>query len=87
MTEQFVFHVRNAHPGDMVAILATIDTYPNLPTVSEVLSKAETMGFTIRDRQRLEALMTARDLGLIEPDRNAITSLGKTKGIFSGGEK
>lgn len=73
-----MFHVRNAHPGDMVAILVAIDTYPDLPTIGEVLSKAEKMGFVIRDRQRLEALMTARDLGLVEPDRNVITPLGKT---------
>jgi len=73
-----MFHIRNAQPGDMVAILATIDMYPDLPTIGEVLGKAEEMGFTIRDRQRLEALMTARDLGFVEMERNVITPLGKT---------
>ena len=77
MPERFMFHVRNAHPGDMVAVLTTIDAYPDLPTIGEVLSRAKAMGFVIRDRQRLEALMTARDLGLVEPDRNVITPLGK----------
>ncbi len=72
-----MFHIRNAHPDDMVAILATIDAYPGLPTIGEVLRFAEELGFTIRDRQRLEALMTARDLGLVEPERNVLTPLGE----------
>ncbi|HET60118.1 MAG TPA: hypothetical protein ENN32_07095 [Chloroflexi bacterium] len=77
MPSDFVFHIRNAHPGDMVAIFATLDTYPNLSTIDEVVSYAETLGFTIRDRARLEALMTARELNLVETDANLLTTRGK----------
>jgi len=77
MTEDSVFHVRNAHPGDMVAVLSTIDTHPNLPTVGGVLERAEELGFAIRDRQRLEALATARDLGFVHPAQNRVTRRGK----------
>lgn len=78
MADEYVFHVRNAHPGDMVAVLAAIDVHPGLPTVADVLAKAESLGFTIRDRQRLEALITARELGFVEFNQNKITPLGKT---------
>jgi hypothetical protein len=75
VADNYVFHVRNAHPEDMVAILTTLETYPGLTSAS-ILEHAETMGFAIRDRQRLEALMTARDLGLVENQDNQLTPLG-----------
>jgi len=77
LTDQFVFHIRNAPPGDLAAVLATLEVYPGLSTVSEIVEQAEELGFTIRDRQRLEALMTARDLGLVQRERNALTEEGK----------
>ncbi len=40
MPEKFVFHIRNAHPSDMVAVLTTIEAYPDLPTVGDILNKA-----------------------------------------------
>ena len=78
MPSSFVFHIRNAHPGDMVAVLATLEACPNLSTIDEVVSGAETLGFTIRDRARLEALMTARELQLVETSANLLTDKGKT---------
>jgi hypothetical protein len=78
LADEYVFHVRNAHPSDMVAVLAAIDVYPGLPTLADVLTKAEGLGFAIRDRQRLEALMTARELGFIEANQNKITPFGET---------
>ena len=78
MTSDFVFHIRNAHPGDMVALLAALDELPGLETISAVVNQAEMLGFTIRDRQRLEALMTARDLGLVSQEGNVLSGDGRT---------
>jgi len=77
LPDEFVFHIRNAQPGDMVAALATLEVYPGLSTITEIVEHAETLGFTIRDRQRLEALMTVRDLGLVAREQNVLTSNGK----------
>lgn len=72
-----MFHIRNAPPGDLAATLATLESYPQLSTVSEVVEQAESVGFIIQDRRRLEALVTARDLGLVHQDRNALTERGE----------
>ncbi|HET59436.1 MAG TPA: hypothetical protein ENN32_03615 [Chloroflexi bacterium] len=77
MSSDFVFHVRNAQPGDMIAILATLEDYPGLSTIAEIVDQADTLGFTIRDRARLEALMTARELDFVEMDKNLLTDKGK----------
>jgi hypothetical protein len=61
----------------LAAALATLQKHPELPTVSEVVQKAEDTGFVIQDRRRLEALVTARDLGLIRQDRNVLTQKGE----------
>lgn len=82
MAENYVFHVRNAHPQDIEAILVILETYPGLSSAS-ILGHAEALGFDIRDRQRLEALMTARDLGLVEDRDNLLTRLGKIFAILS----
>lgn len=78
MSEEYVFHIRNASPGDLLATLATLEAYPGTPTVGEIVARAEELGFTIRDQQRLEALMTARDLNLVERDENILTAYGQT---------
>ena len=77
MSSNFVFHIRNAHPGDMVTILATLEAYSGLSTVNEIVDQADSLGFTIRDRARLEALITARELGFVETDKNLLTAKGK----------
>ncbi|MBC8263377.1 MAG: hypothetical protein H8E47_04550 [Anaerolineales bacterium] len=77
MASEFVFHIRNAHPGDMAAVLATLDTHPSLETIAEIVRQAEALGFAIHDRQRLEALTTACDLGLVEKGRNVLTDEGR----------
>lgn len=77
MTEQFVFHIRNASPGDLAATLGTLDSHPDLPTISQVVEQAESTGFVIQDHRRLEALVTARDLGLVRQQRNALTRQGE----------
>jgi hypothetical protein len=77
LTDRFVFHIRNAPPGDLVATLATLQKHPELSTISEVVERAESMGFAVQDRRRLEALVTARDLGLVDQSRNALTDKGK----------
>lgn len=76
MAESFVFHVRNAHPGDMVVALTVLEAYPDIPKLNDIVLQAERMGFTIRDRQRLEALVTARDLGLVERSTYRLTQAG-----------
>lgn len=77
MADEFVFHIRNAQPGDMAAVLATLDLHPGLPTIEEIVEQAERLGFTIRDRKRLEALVTARDLRLVERSENTLSSEGR----------
>lgn len=76
MTSEYVFHIRNANPDDMVATLMILEEQPALETVSAIVDYADSIGLPIRDRQRLEALMTARDLGLVEQNTNALTQLG-----------
>jgi hypothetical protein len=77
LTNQFIFHIRNAPPGDLAAALATLKNYPELSKISKVVEQAESMGFVIQDHRRLEALITARDLGLVHQDRNILTSKGE----------
>ena len=72
-----MFHVRNAHPGDLVALLVALQAHPRLATIADIVEQAEKAGFSIRDRQRLEALVTARDLGLVDPDNNTLASDGR----------
>ena len=76
MADQFVFHIRNAPPGDLGAVLATLETAPGLSTIPEIVERAEELGFAIRDRQRLEALATARDLGLVQEGQHVLTETG-----------
>lgn len=78
MGEEYVFHIRNASPGDLLAALTTIESYPGIPTIGEIVAQAEKLGFMIRDQQRLEALMTARDLNLVKRDENVLTDEGKS---------
>lgn len=78
MASDFVFHIRNAHPSDMVAVLVTLAQKPGFETVSDIVSGASDLGYTIRDRQRLEALMTCRDLGLVSPSENVLLPAGDT---------
>lgn len=73
-----MFHVRNAQPGDMAALLATLDAYPDLRTIADIVEQAEELGFIVRDRQRLEALATARDLGLMQEKDNVLTEAGES---------
>lgn len=77
MPNDFVFHVRNAHPGDLIAALTALNGSDDLTTIDSVVSCAETLGFAIRDRARLEALGTARDLGLVQVDANILTDQGR----------
>jgi hypothetical protein len=77
LVDEFAFHIRNAHPGDMAAVLATLDAYPGLGTNVEILEQARLLGFTINDRQHLDALITARDLGLVGREQNLLTDDGK----------
>jgi hypothetical protein len=73
---EYVFHIRNAQPGDLAAILATLDVHPDLNTITEIVNAAELMGYSILDRTRLEALTTARDTGLITEKENTLTNQG-----------
>lgn len=77
MASDFVFHIRNAHPADMVALLVILAENPHLETITDIVNEADSLGYSIRDRQRLEALMTARDLGLVSPDRNDLLPAGR----------
>ena len=78
MANEFVFHIRNAHPRDMTAVLATLDTHPGLGTKAEIVEQAEILGFIIHDRQHLDALITARDLELVQREQNTLTDDGQT---------
>jgi hypothetical protein len=78
VASEFVFHIRNAHPEDMTTALAVLVSYPGLNTVVEIVDKAESMGFSVRDQQRFEALMTARALNLVNAERNVLTDKGRT---------
>jgi len=72
-----MFHIRNAPPGDLAAMLVVLGKYPKLSTISKVVEQAENMGFLIQDHRRLEALVTGRDLGLVDQDMNVLTDIGK----------
>ncbi len=54
-----------------------LDIHPSLETIAEIVRQAEALGFAIHDRQRLEALTTACDLGLAEKGRNVLTNEGQ----------
>jgi hypothetical protein len=86
LASDFVFHIRNAHPGDMAALLATLEECPGLATVAAVVDEAEKRGFAIRDRQRLEALITARDLGLVDRSEYALSDNGRALGKLEIGK-
>lgn len=60
----------------MAALLSTLDAYPRLSTIADVVMHAEDIGYVIQDRQRLEALRTGRDLGLVEENENVLTETG-----------
>ncbi len=78
MGSNYTFHIRNAHPSDLHALLSTLDAFPNLEKIADIVDKAESLGFVIRDKQRLEALVTARDMGLINENAYALTKDGQT---------
>lgn len=78
MIDEFVFHIRNAHPGDLAAVLVTLEAYPGLETKGEIVEQAEVLGVSIHDRQHLDALITARDLKLVEREQNSLTDDGRT---------
>jgi len=77
MAENYSFHVRNAQPGDMLATLTVLHSHPDLDSIPEIVELAERSGFSIRDRLRLEALATARDLGLVDQNSNQLTDVGE----------
>lgn len=76
MNNGFVFHIRNAQPGDLAALLATLDAHSNVTTIQQIVEHAEAMGFSILDRTRLEALATAKDLGLVKGELSQLTEDG-----------
>lgn len=78
MGNEYVFHIRNAQPGDLAAILDTLDVHPDLNSITDIVETAESMGYSILDRIRLEALATARDIGLIDEKKNTLTKQGIT---------
>ncbi|MCZ7554453.1 MAG: hypothetical protein M5U05_18055 [Anaerolineales bacterium] len=86
MAEASSFHVRNAQPDDLLAALTVLQAYPGLSSVADIAVRAETMGLSIRDRLRLEALMTARELGLVHGDSNELTLDGE-KALELEGQK
>lgn len=77
MVSEFAFHIRNAQPGDLAAVLSTLEAWPGLGTIGEIVNRAEELGFVVRDRQRLEALITARDLGLVDQEQNTLSDDGR----------
>lgn len=70
-----MFAVRNAHPEDMIAILHTLNAYPDLPK-QEICDKASELGFTLIDRKDIKVLITARDLFLVHKSKNVLTEKG-----------
>ncbi len=77
MADEPVFHIRNARPSDLAATLVTLEEYPNLSTINDIVSHADSLGLSIRDRQRLDALVVARELGLVDEGSNILTRSGK----------
>lgn len=76
MSADYVFHIRNANPEDMTAALATLEAFPDLLTTAQVVESAAALGYAVQDKKRFEALMTARDLGLVAPARYVLTDEG-----------
>lgn len=60
----------------MIAALTVLQAQPGLST-DAIVERAESVGFVIRDRARLEALATARDLGFVEDTQNQLTEMGE----------
>lgn len=71
-----MFAFRNAHPEDMIAILHTLNAYPDLSNNQEIRDKVKELGFTIIDYEKLNALITARDLFLVHKSKNVLTEKG-----------
>lgn len=72
-----MFHIRNANPDDMRALLDVIDEYGEVQSTAEIVRLADEMGIAIQDRAHLDALPTARDLGLVELESIRLTPQGK----------
>ncbi len=76
MVEKISFHIRNANPDDMRALLWVLNEQSGLSSIQEIVSIAEKKGFRINDRKRLESLATAKDLGLVDENEYRLTEIG-----------
>ena len=77
MPSEYMFHIRNANPGDMRALLDVLTVFPESKTTAEILQRSDELGLVVRDRAHFDALPAARDLGLVEDGANRITAKGK----------
>jgi hypothetical protein len=73
---KITFHIRNVPPNDLIVVLKTLSVHPELQTIKEIVSQAQALGFQVQDSKRLEALITARELGLISNNRNMLSDVG-----------
>ena len=72
-----MFHIRNANPGDMRALLDVLTVFPETKTTAEILQRADELGHTVRGRAHFDAVPAARDLGLVEDSANRLTATGE----------
>ena len=79
---QWVFHVRhNAKPATVKEVLLILDGHDGI-SIDEVLVIGREHGYTIGTKAKStqsvkeNPVQSARDLGLVEPDRYALTNLG-----------
>lgn len=80
---KWVFHVRhNAKPVTVKETLLILDGHSDI-SINEILAIGQERGYTIgttaKSAQSVKEnpIQTARDLGLVEPDRYALTELGR----------
>lgn len=77
MPSEYMFHIRNANPGDMRALLDVLTVFSESKTTAEILQHADELGYAVRDRAHFDALPAARDLGLVEDSANRLTAKGE----------
>lgn len=67
---------RHAYPNDLAVVISVLKEYPN-STIKEIVNIAESRGYFVHDKKKLEALALARDLNLINKKRNILTRKGE----------
>ena len=79
--QKLMMHIRNAHPEDMKTILM-IFPGEGIEKKEEIVELADIFGYTIIDKEHLDAFTTAKDLGLIYKDPSSKKFMLSPEGVI-----